>query len=355
MIKYPYPLINVEKKYELPNDLVDEHNKYVGYKLTDYTKLTASEKQELTDLTNLLYPYNICASDWNKFQEITENLQKFLTIDFVNYINSTYFTMGDVENKIQQYLNTFKVGDLLSIIKEEVKKMGNFYTYIRPSATEYISFPDITIPITAITNFDNSVQNPYSAVLLNIYDNNLFGYGQFTATITVNPNIRFYDKTGQKGAVSTPDHIVLTPVANIVENYPIAPEATNMEIPPKNNVYLKNVAEKDYKVEMKCDHKYPHSSVYTDQRIPKTVVNFGTSGSNGADIYINTPFTYEVKQLLRFSPATNTEVILKGFPHSNLYSYSNGIDYVEDGTVTISNIRIYREKFTPPINSLGVL
>ena len=84
------------------------------------------------------------ASDWNKFQEITANLQKFITIDMVNYINESYFTMEDVRNEIDLKINIFKTGELIKIIKDEVKKMGNFYTYIRPSETEYISFPDVS-------------------------------------------------------------------------------------------------------------------------------------------------------------------------------------------------------------------
>ena len=84
MIKYPYEIINVEKKYELPNNLVDEHNRYVELKLTDYETMQQPERNELNDLSELLYPYNISSGDWNKFQEITANLQKFITIDLVN-------------------------------------------------------------------------------------------------------------------------------------------------------------------------------------------------------------------------------------------------------------------------------
>ena len=61
MIKYPYPLINIEKKYELPNNLVDEHNRYVELKLTDYVTMELPERNELNDLSELLYPYNICS------------------------------------------------------------------------------------------------------------------------------------------------------------------------------------------------------------------------------------------------------------------------------------------------------
>lgn len=124
MLDYPYELINIEKKYELPNNLVDEHNQYVKYKLTDYTKLTDEQRDDMTRLTELLYPYNICASDWNKFQEITANLQKFITINLKNYVNESYFSMDDVDNHIENYINIFKTGDLKTIIYESLKKYG---------------------------------------------------------------------------------------------------------------------------------------------------------------------------------------------------------------------------------------
>ena len=64
------------------------------------------------------------ASDWNKFQGITANLQKFITIDMVNYINSTYFTMDDVRNEIDLKINIFKNGELITILKECLKRWG---------------------------------------------------------------------------------------------------------------------------------------------------------------------------------------------------------------------------------------
>ena len=112
MIRYPYEIINIEKKYELPNNLVDEHNRYVELKLTDYETMQQPERNELNDLSELLYPYNISSGDWNKFQEITANLQKFITIDMVKYINESYFSMDDVRNEIDLKINIFKNGDL---------------------------------------------------------------------------------------------------------------------------------------------------------------------------------------------------------------------------------------------------
>ena len=124
MIRYPYEIINVEKKYELPNNLVDEHNRYVELKLTDYETMQQLERNELNDLSELLYPYNISSGDWNKFQEITANLQKFITIDMVNYINESYFTMDDVRNEIDNSINIFKNGDLKTIIYDMLKQWG---------------------------------------------------------------------------------------------------------------------------------------------------------------------------------------------------------------------------------------
>ena len=124
MIRYPYEIINVEKKYELPNNLVDEHNRYVELKLTDYETMQQPERNELNDLSELLYPYNISSGDWNKFQEITANLQKFITIDLVNYINESYFTMEDVRNEIDLKIDIFKIGDLITILKECLKRWG---------------------------------------------------------------------------------------------------------------------------------------------------------------------------------------------------------------------------------------
>ena len=124
MIRYPYEIINVEKKYELPNNLVDEHNRYVELKLTDYDTMPQPERNELNDLSELLYPYNISSGDWNKFQEITANLQKFITIDMVNYINESYFTMEDVRNEIDIKIDIFKTGEMIEIIKECLKRWG---------------------------------------------------------------------------------------------------------------------------------------------------------------------------------------------------------------------------------------
>ena len=124
MIRYPYEIINVEKKYELPNNLVDEHNRYVELKLTDYDTMQQPERNELNDLSELLYPYNISSGDWNKFQEITANLQKFITIDLVNYINESYFSMDDVRNEIDLKINIFKNGDLKTIIYDMLKQWG---------------------------------------------------------------------------------------------------------------------------------------------------------------------------------------------------------------------------------------
>ena len=233
--------------------------------------------------------------------------------------------------------------------------MGNFYTYIRPSETEYISFPDITIPISSIINFNNGTLP--KALLMSFYDNNLFGYAQFTATVTVCPNIRFYNTNGAVGGIHPPHNKFVTPVATMYINYPSAPEDTNMEIPPKNNVYLNNKKQDDYNVGIAS---VPDSSVngYTDPRIPITIVDFSPNGSNGADIYCNTPFTYNLSQLICLSPATNTEIYLSGFGYSSgglLFYAHEGIRYNIDGTVKISNIKVYREKFIPPINSLGDL
>ena len=124
MIKYPYEIINIEKKYELPNNLVDEHNRYVELKLTDYDTMQQPERNELNDLSELLYPYNISSGDWNKFQEITANLQKFITIDMVNYINESYFSMDDVRVEIDKKIDIFKTGELTDIIKDYLKRWG---------------------------------------------------------------------------------------------------------------------------------------------------------------------------------------------------------------------------------------
>ena len=64
------------------------------------------------------------ASDWNKFQEITANLQKFITIDMVNYINESYFSMDDVRNEIDIKIDIFKTGELTDIIKDYLKRWG---------------------------------------------------------------------------------------------------------------------------------------------------------------------------------------------------------------------------------------
>ena len=78
----------------------------------------------MTRLAKELYPYNICANDWNKFQEIVSNLQKFITITLRNYINESYFSMGDVDNHIENHINIFKTGELIDILKECLKRWG---------------------------------------------------------------------------------------------------------------------------------------------------------------------------------------------------------------------------------------
>ena len=346
MIRYPYEIINVEKKYELPNNLVDEHNRYVELKLTDYETMQQPERNELNDLSELLYPYNISSGDWNKFQEITANLQKFITIDMVKYINESYFTMDDVRNEIDIKIDIFKTGELIKIIKDEVKKMGNFYTYIRPSETEYISFPNVRIDMA---NFFKSSGLGFSGELLfqEFYDNNLFGFACFEATVTFNPNIRWYSRDGANpffgGNVGGAQKFSY-PTLNVDVTYPHFNENNSLEVPPQTPIYLNFKQEKNYQT----------GAINP----PSTHINFSSNlGSNGADIYMNQSFSYKIKSLLTFSNASDINISFVGSSPFYFHSGSgtSDIGYDMQGEILISDIRIYREKFTPPINVLGDL
>lgn len=325
---------------------MDEHNRYVELKLTDYETMQQPERNELNDLSELLYPYNISSGDWNKFQEITANLQKFITIDMVNYINESYFTMDDVRNEIDIKIDIFKTGELIKIINDEVKKMGNFYTYIRPSETEYISFPDVRINMA---NFFKEKERRFSGELFfrEFYDNNLFGFAYFEATVIFNPNIRWYSLDGTAphlGSNIGGAQKFSYPTLDVLVTYPCFNEENSLEVPPQTPVYLN----------FKQKNNYQTGAINP----PSSHINFSSNlGSNGADIYMNQSFSYKIKSLLTFSNASDINISFVG---SSPFYFQSGtsvsdIGYDMQGEILITDIRIYREKFIPPINVLGDL
>lgn len=338
MIDYPYELINVEKKYELPNELVDEHNKYVGYKLTDYSTLTQVQKDELNYLTNLLYPYNICASDWNKFQEITENLQKFIRIDLVNYINESYFSFDDVKNEIDNHINVFKTNELITIIEREVKRMGNFYTYIRPSANNY---HNITLTNQSNMNVEITTnRKPSEYKVWELYDLNLFGYGiletdiLFSGDVVLTPNRNYTTSRVIYLNYSIDGRLSEFDADNSLETVPSISEFKNNFDKPNNLFSVNPITQK--------------------ASFNKALINPGTDVTSGKAIVVNINERINAKILLKFSPSAKPTIVfslLYGNSPSDFYGNVN----FSNLSVTFSNSKIYREKFNPPINGLGEL
>ena len=275
------------------------------------------------------------ASDWNKFQEITANLQKFITIDLVNYINSTYFTMEDVRNEIDLKINIFKTGELIKIIKDEVKKMGNFYTYIRPSETEYITFPDINIT----NEFESGngyvhYNSDIIPIMNNIYDINLFGYGYLTATVRVSSHVIFSLPFSEDSAELQSGFNY--PTIKVLECYDGYEESDNIECPPRIDIFTKN------------------KLGFVTGDFPNTVPI--KLNSTNRSILCNASYTVEIGELVRFCNAHKTNLGIKlsnTTGTGSINGHAIKTEYKFD--VSITNIKLYREKFIPPINQLGDL
>lgn len=86
-LKWDYIPVEWEKKYDLPNDLIDTWKKYETYKLTPYRNLTADQIEEMNDIGNSLSIYMFEAKDINKCFDLMANVQSFIKDELPDYIN----------------------------------------------------------------------------------------------------------------------------------------------------------------------------------------------------------------------------------------------------------------------------
>ena len=226
--------------------------------------------------------------------------------------------------------------------------MASFYTYMRPSDTKFITLPDITLDMSSFFKSNNGVSFAGIHEFKEYYDNNLFGYALITADVEIHPNIRWYTLTGggwYGNNVGKPEQFDYPTVKFGIE-YPndITNKRHNIEVPPKNHIFFNSNKTESELI------KYTVSP-------PTSHINFTPDGSNGADIYMNVPFSYQMKGLLKFSPHSEIKLSIVGESPDYMHNGGNteGIRYTINGIVYIRNIRIYRENFVPPINQLGVL
>ena len=280
------------------------------------------------------------ASDWNKFQEITANLQKFISIDLVNYINSIYFTMDDVRNEIDLKINIFKTGELIQIIKDEVKKMGNFYTYIRPSATNYHSLTLNPISLSPTSWSYASQANDYKVKhdIWTNYDMNLFGYALFEADVTISGEVYIHPSITSgniRNQVSLSIGFNMSDSVNFDKGNSL--ERCMDDIIFKNGFQTPSIVQ-----------PIQDMIVTNNMQIP-TLDTIG--------VPIN--HTFKVQYLIRISPSAR---ITFGLSVTGRWSNSSTLGDDFQGTINISrydisfsNVKVYREKFIPPINTLGVL
>lgn len=119
-LKWDYLPVQWEKKYDLPNDLIDTWKKYETYKLTPYKNLSAEQIQEMNDISQDLRVYTIEAEDYNKCFDLMANVQSFIKDELPDYINecltevwkqvnSAIEDTSDLKEEISDWWTTLKL------------------------------------------------------------------------------------------------------------------------------------------------------------------------------------------------------------------------------------------------------
>lgn len=163
-LQYPYQIQNFEEVLELPDNLIEEANRYRELKLTPYDELSANEKNEMHTLAEILYPYCIHGHQYNQLFTVNNNLQQFIGVDFPTYVNS-YITELDkeVDDAKQEYedLRDDLTGDFMDwflSIKNNIMNL-HYFDFDNPIMLEKVTVitSDLTkSPYTETIKYNNT-------------------------------------------------------------------------------------------------------------------------------------------------------------------------------------------------------
>lgn len=87
-LQYDYEIVTFVKKYDISPRLIPQVSRYQELMLKEAP--TPAETEELNQLAVVLAPYNITANDYNRLFQAVQNMQMFIKVDIVAYLEELF-------------------------------------------------------------------------------------------------------------------------------------------------------------------------------------------------------------------------------------------------------------------------